>query len=130
MQNMEWDSYEFTLTESGWDISEACNPLPINLQPREAETLNITLAPHTTNSLLVNVQDATGVMLRDALVDVTRPGYHATSTTSACGQSFFNNLTKGSDYTVTVSKAGYQTAVENNTDVDGASRSSIILLSE
>ncbi len=127
---MEWDGYEFTLTESGWDIAEACEPLPINLQPGGAEVLSLYLMAHTTDTLLVDVRDGAGALVDGALVDLTRTGYNATSTSSTCGQSFFSSLVKAADYTVTVSKTGYQTEVENNVDVDGQSRSSIILIAE
>ncbi len=127
---MEWDQYEFTLTESGWDIAEACEPLPINLQPNENKTLNIYLKAHSTNTLLVDVRDDAGALVEGALVDLTRPSYNATSTSSTCGQSFFSSLTKASDYTVAVSKTGYQTTMENNVDVDGQSRSSVILITQ
>ncbi len=130
LPQMEWDQYEFTLTEAGWDIAEACEPLPINLQPNENKTLTLYLATHTTNTLLVDVRDDAGALVEGALVDLTRTGYNATSTSSTCGQSFFGSLTKAADYTVTVSKTGYQTAVEGNVDVDGQSRSSIILNTE
>lgn len=127
---MEWDQYEYTLTESGWDIAEACEPFPINLQPAQDLALSLYLTDHTTNTLLTDVRDSNGILLEGALVDLTRNGFQATSTSSSCGQSFFRALTKAADYVVTVSKTGYQTAVENNVDINGQSRSSVILNAE
>jgi len=125
---IEWDTYAMTVAAStGYDIASSCQPQPIVLAPNTAVTTQLYLSPHTSNSLLVDVKNSAGMYLAGAAVRVTKGGsYDKTITTDACGQAFFGSLTNG-NYSVTVSKAGYQTYGPSDINVSGASRSSPVL---
>lgn len=121
---LEWGTYSVGVDPStGYDISEACAPLPLSLSPGADTTLNLLLSPHTTNSLLVSVSDAvTSAQLPGVSVQLTRTGVDTTQTTSACGQTFFSSLASGSGstaYSVTLSKAGYQSITITSVSISG-----------
>ena len=130
LENTEWDQYSLEIENTSYDIQRACEPLPLNLQPGATATLSLYLTAHTTHSLLVDVRDSSGNLLEDATVTLSRSGFNEESTTGACGQTFFKDLTKGSDYTLDVSKSGYQNTTENDVVVNGTSKISVTLISE
>lgn len=121
---MEWDSYElgFDDTATGYDIAEACVPLPVTLAPQGTQNLKLYLVPDSPHSALIAIKDSvTGAFIEGAGVQITRSGVDVTSQTGACGQAFFSGLssgtvTGGNAYTLTVSKTGYQSV--NLTEVD------------
>lgn len=113
---IEWDTYTMVLTGSTYDVSEVC-PSPVVLQPGADLVETLLLVPKSSHSLRVEVA-AGGVPLPDASVTVTNPG-NKSGTTSSCGQAFFSGLS-ASDYTVTVTKQGYQDSVQS-VSVAGAS---------
>lgn len=112
---IEWDTYTMVLTGSTYDVSEVC-PSPVVLQPGADLVETLLLVPKSSHSLRVEVA-AGGVPLPDASVTVTNPG-NKSGTTSSCGQAFFSGLS-ASDYTVTVTKQGYQDSVQS-VSVSGA----------
>lgn len=67
----------------------------------------------------MTVRDAAGELLQGASVRLVRTGTDLTETASACGQAHFASLAEAADYTVTVSKTGYQSATYENVDVSG-----------
>jgi hypothetical protein len=127
---LEWDSYTITIgSGSGYDVASSCpSPQPIALSPAASEVDNLYLAPHTTNSLLIDVRsNATDALVQNATVVLSRTGFTATSTTDACGQVFFGGLTSASDYTVQTSATGYVPNTQTNVTGSGTATLSITL---
>lgn len=120
---LEWDTYTFGLTGTSHDIAELC-PSPVAVAPGTSQTLTMTLLPKTSNSLRVEVT-AANAPLAGATVTLTSPG-NRTADSSACGQAFFSGLSV-STYTLTISKSGYQTNVQD-VSVTGATVVSVPLV--
>jgi len=118
---LEWDTYTINIDSStGYDISEACVPIPLSIAPNTNTSLNLFLKVHTTNSLLVSVRDdSTDVQIGNVSVRLTNTGVDSTQNTSSCGQTFFSALSSASTYTLLLTKAGYQTQTINNVTVTG-----------
>ena len=128
LSDLEWDTYTIAVAAStGYDISSSCAPQPIVLAPNTSVATKLFLSPHTSNSLLVDVKNGAGAYIAGATVRVTKGGsYDESMIADACGQAFFGALTNG-NYSVTVSKAGYQTSGPSDVNVTDASRASVLL---
>lgn len=124
---LEWDNYAVGISTAGYDIAEACTPLPMSVTPGATTTLSLTLVPETSNSLLISVRDTGGALIGAAGVRLYGGAFDTTLTSSSCGQVFFGNLSSVTTYTLEVTKAGFQTATVNPVDVSGAQTSSVIL---
>ncbi|TSC86944.1 MAG: hypothetical protein G01um10148_49 [Parcubacteria group bacterium Gr01-1014_8] len=131
--NLEWDTYTTTVDAStGYDIASSCAPQPESLAPNEYATTKLILAPHTTNSLLVDVR-GNGGLIANATVRLYRSlGYNVTMTTDSCGQAFFIELSSGSvgggnPYSIDITAAGFQPYTATDVDVSGTSRLSPVL---
>ncbi|MCE9541536.1 carboxypeptidase-like regulatory domain-containing protein [Candidatus Kaiserbacteria bacterium] len=127
--NIEWDTYTIAVASStGYDISKSCNPQPETLSPGSSVTTDLYLSAHTASSLLVDVRSAaTGALLPNASVQLTKTGYNATVSTGSCGQAFFSGLTNAT-YTIVVSLAGYTTYTGTNAAVvNGTTKYSVSL---
>lgn len=133
LQNLEWDAYTVIVADTtGYDVSSACAPQPETLTSNSSQTTRLTLSPHTTNSLLVDVKTGGGVVIPNASVRLTRGGYDVTNVSDACGNAFWSGLSSGTvgggnAYTIEASAAGYQTFTSSEVNVSGTSRLSIIL---
>lgn len=127
--NLEWDTYTLTLTGGTYDIASSCqNPQPESLLPGASDTTDLYLAPHTANSLLVDVRAAaTGILIQNASLTLTLDGFSANATTDACGQAFFSDLSASATYSITVSAPGFTTYNGTNINVSGTSRTSATL---
>ena len=111
--DLEWDSYTLEPTDVAYDIV-GINPFPnFSLLPGETLDLNIVVIPHVSNAVLISVEDENGLPIEGATVNLQKDLFNetkATGMTVACptpGQVFWNGLTAG-NYTLTVTKAGYQ----------------------
>ncbi|MBI4088176.1 carboxypeptidase regulatory-like domain-containing protein [Candidatus Kaiserbacteria bacterium] len=125
LQNLEWDSYTVSFpAHPSYAVASACNPQPEYLAPGFSQTSRFYLAPVAGNALGVEVS-AGGALLSGATAVLSKTGYAATSTTM-CGQSYFNYLSAGT-YTLTVSATGYQTFTDPNVSVSGITRQQIEL---
>lgn len=132
---LEWDSYTTTVdsTATGFDIAGVCAPLPISVAPSSSTSASLYVLPHTTNSLLVTIKDAsTGNSIAGATVVLTRSGFSSTKKSIMCGQTFFSGLSAGTvsggnTYSLEISKTGYQTANQSGVVVSGSSVASISL---
>lgn len=135
VNNLEWDNYTITIDDpsEGYDIAEACTPQPFSLSPSENEIVNVYLANDVAHSLLVDVKDGDGNVLSGAVARLYRSEYDTSIATGTCGQSFFNSsvfvgtVSGGNAYTLEVSLPGYITQTIGGVEVDGASRSSVVL---
>ena len=133
VSNLEWDNYAITVPAStGYDVSSACSPQPESLSPGSSQTTQLMLSPHTTNSLLVDVRGAGGVLVPNASVRLYRGSYDTGVQTDSCGQSFFGSLSSGTvgtgnAYSIDISATGYQAYTSSEVNVSGTSRLSVIL---
>ncbi len=126
---IEWDTYGISVNGAaeGYDISEACAPLPLSVLPNGSVGLDLYFLAHTNNSVRITVKDATsGVPLSGASVHLTKIGFDNTKNTSACGQAFWSDIGAES-YNANISKAGYQTISNFLVDVSGASSATVSL---
>lgn len=128
LEDVEWDSYmiEKGSAESGLSVVEICPFMPLGLDPGVQQTLDVIFAPASTHSLLVYVTDDEGQPLEDASVTVTQTGYNEIIETSACGQSYFRDLSALS-YDLSVSAAGYTTQNITGISVSGATTYIVLL---
>ncbi len=117
--NVEWDTYDTELTSPGTYDLAGMSVLPtFTVSPNEVKNINIIAVPHASNALLVSVEDPSGVAIDGATVQLQKGIFDETKTTSLLGtcptpgQVFWNSL-EGGTYTLTVSKAGYQTTIVN-----------------
>lgn len=127
--NLEWDTYTLSVASTtSYDIASVCNPQPESLSPGASQSTDIMVSTHTANSLLVNVRSsATGALIKNATVVLTRTGFTATGTTDTCGQTFFSSLTSASNYTVAAGAVGYATTTTTNVTATGVSQLSVTL---
>ncbi|OGI74301.1 hypothetical protein A3D42_02340 [Candidatus Nomurabacteria bacterium RIFCSPHIGHO2_02_FULL_41_18] len=115
ISNFEWDTYSTLLTSASYDLA-GVNPFPnFVLAPNENKNLRIIAVPHVNRSLLVSVQDTANTPIDDASVRLEKNDFDETQTTNSeeCqtpGQVFWNGLESG-NYTLTVTKTGFETSV-------------------
>lgn len=120
IEDLEWDIYSVLVTSAGYDFAGTSIFPNLTLNPNDHLAMNIVAIPHLEKALLVSVQDAAGVPIDGASVELVGLAFSDTKTTSALGacptpgQVFWSGLADG-DYTLTVSKAGYQNDVSNFT---------------
>src|ERR1035437_809783 len=115
--NIEWDTYSVLLTSASYDLA-GTTPLPsFAINPNETKNLQLVVVPHANGAILVSVKDSSNTTIDGATVHLQKSGFDQTKTTNSgsCvtpGQVFWNGLASGT-YTLTVSKTGYQTYVNN-----------------
>jgi hypothetical protein len=134
LSDIEWDSYTIRLAASTtYAMQSVCNPQPETLAPNSTQTTRVFVAPFTTNSLLVDVKNASGTPIANANVRLyrTSPAYNTTIASDGCGNAFFSGIAAGTGsnrYSLQVSASGYQTFNATSTiNVSGTSRTSVIL---
>ncbi len=89
LANMEWDTYNVTITDTGYDIIGTNPPLPLSLLPNNTQSLQFVMAPKNPRTLVVSVIDsATDLPLASSTVRLEGPsGYDETFVT---GRGFIN----------------------------------------
>ncbi len=136
LSNLEEDTYNIIVDGAAinYDIAESCEPQARALAPAASMTTLLYFAPHTTNSLLVDVRDTAGALIAQATVRLHRASssYDTTSTSSGCGQAFYSGLSSGTvgtgnAYSIDVTASGYQAYSATDVNVSGTSRVSVIL---
>jgi hypothetical protein len=91
---------------------------PLSLNPNESKSIQFIAVAHANRALLVSVKNPAGVAIEDGTtVRLQKSGFDQTKTTSsvecsAPGQVFWNGLSTGT-YTLTITKAGYQTSTSS-----------------
>lgn len=128
--NFEWDVYTVALGTGLYDIAEACAGIPYILQPGANETLTLTLAPASAHSLRVRAENVDGAPIPGVTVELARPDFNDSKSTSACGQVFFNELTTSDDYQLVLSAAGYNSETIPALEIDGATTEVIVLTAQ
>lgn len=115
ISDLEWDTYHMLLTSSAYDLAGASLLPSFTLNPDENKNLQIVAVPHVNRALLISVEDALGVAIDGANVQLQKDVFDQTKTTNSLtcatpGQAFWNSLA-GGIYTLTISKTGYTTSV-------------------
>lgn len=107
LTDMEWDSYTFSFaTSTTYDLA-GINPInPVILSAGSTTPVAVYVSPKSDHSLLVAVKQADSAFVTEALVQIDRTGYLATSTTPAWGQVFFRDIVTD-QYNVSVTKSGF-----------------------
>ena len=130
LTDLEWDSYSVVITDSAYDIAEACENIPYSLDPGVSETLTLTLAPSVAHSLRVRVEDIQGDPIPNASVTLSRSGFSETAETSLCGQYFFNSgVAEDIDYVLEVDASGYISRTIIDLPVSGTTAQTVVLTS-
>ncbi|MFA6098507.1 MAG: type II secretion system protein [Patescibacteria group bacterium] len=78
---VEWDLYDLLVNTPGYDIAGVNHDLALNVLPDTSIVLNVLLAPHTSNSLLLTVKDNNGTNLSNASVRLRKADYDETKIT-------------------------------------------------
>ena len=83
LTNFEWDTYIFSLTDTGYDLAGSIPLSPVIVSPDAVLPVTLVLKSHTPYSLLVTVLDtATQQPLPDSQVRLSRNGYDLTLATN------------------------------------------------
>ncbi len=96
---LEWDTYAFTNTASGYDLAGSIPLLPLSLDPDTSSTLALIMEPKSSSSLLITVRDASSTPVLGATVNIAKSG---TSLTKLTGERFLTQTNwAGGDYSAT-----------------------------
>ena len=78
--NLEWDTYDLSLTDGVYDLAGTVPLLPFTLNPNANQDFKLIVAPKNPRSILITVKDAsTQLPLSDASVRLEGPeGYDTT----------------------------------------------------
>jgi len=72
LPDIEWDSYEFTITDSGWDLLGASPLLPLEINPGSNQAIELILTGKEPNALQVVIVDSENDLpITDAQVTLT-----------------------------------------------------------
>lgn len=117
IDDLEWDIYSLEVTSPGYHLAGVSLFPILTVNPNENLNMNIVAIPALPNSLLVSVQDENGIPIDGASVELENLPFTDTKSTgsgvcSTPGQVFWNGLLEG-NYTLRVSKTGYQTDTSN-----------------
>jgi prepilin-type N-terminal cleavage/methylation domain-containing protein len=86
LSNLEWDTYNFLISGSTYDLMGSNPILPISLLPNSIQNLQLVLGPKVNSSLLVAVEDSnSNLPLTGANVSISQG---ATTLTGATGRGF------------------------------------------
>lgn len=121
---VEWDA--FTLRAPDFHIVEQC-PIDLTISPGEEAEATFIVADGGSHSLRIAASSSGGPSA-GATVTIDGPGVSEVLQTSDCGQAFVGDLAEAT-YAITISKPGYQTAMQN-VPVEGQSVFSVTLVSE
>lgn len=75
VSNIEWDTYNFAVSSTAYDLSGTSPVLPIVLNPSSTSNLAWLLAPRKPRTLLVTVRDQNGNLIDDAKVELSKTGF-------------------------------------------------------
>lgn len=121
ISSVEWDSYDVFIDDvvEGYDIKGIDPPDPIALLPNTTQQVNIFFKADETRSARIKVLDVDGNPIEDAQVLLEHVGtsYSELDTTPSYGQVFFSPLS-ALTYDITVTKSGYDNAVDTVTVAD------------
>lgn len=128
LNNMEWDTYNFTLpVTSDYDVAETNPAQPVYLAPGVSQAVSLTLKSKAEHSLLTVVRDVDNNTIEGAEVRVTNVfGYDKNLSTGVAGQAFFTPLVKATT-TIVVTHPEYQ-GYSDELIINGYTTNPIILI--
>jgi hypothetical protein len=75
LNNMEWDTYNFNLSDANYDLAGTISPLPVSLAPESTQNVTLVVAPTNPKSILFSVKDAASSLPQaNATVELTGGG--------------------------------------------------------
>lgn len=87
ISDIEWDTYEFTLTSSSYDLAGSNTILPLDLSPGSSQHVDLIIAENDPNAFLVKVRDgATDLPLANVEVELYKD--ETASSTLITGRGF------------------------------------------
>jgi hypothetical protein len=87
INNLEWDTYSFTLIDAVYELIGVNPTSPINLLPNSTQSLQLVVAPKNPRTVFVMVKDSvSNLPVSDVDVTISKAGF--TSVTSATGQGY------------------------------------------
>ena len=130
--SLEADTYGVLLTSALYDLAGTTLLPSFALNPNENKSLQLVAVPHINRAFLVSVKDSANVAIDGATVRLEKSGFDETKTTNSgtCatpGQVFWNGLASGT-YTLTISKAGFQTYTDTALDMSSTWQEQTITL--
>jgi len=82
ISNLEWDTYNFSLTDAAYDLAGAIPLAPLTLNPNTNQDIKFIVEPKDPRAFLVTIKDAgTQLPLSDANVQLQGGSYDVTLTT-------------------------------------------------
>ncbi len=75
---LEWDTYGFLNTDTGFDIAGSIPLPPFSINPNTTTSVTFLMSPKTSNSLLVTITDASSSPVLGASVNVAKSGFSET----------------------------------------------------
>lgn len=76
LDEMEWDNYSITLTDTTYELLGASELLPIDLIPNSVKNLDLIVGNVPVQSILIQIEDAvTGLPVEDATVTLSKDSY-------------------------------------------------------
>jgi len=96
LNNLEWDTYGFTNTNTAYDLGGSLPLLPLNLNPSSTTNLKWLMEPKLPLALLTTVKDQNNQSLTDVSVRITGTGVNETQFTGH--RSFSQTDWSGSNY--------------------------------
>jgi len=82
ISNLEWDTYNFNMTDGAYDLAGTIPLLPFTLNPNANQNFKLVVVPKDPRSILITIKDAsTQLPLSDATVRLEETGYDTTLTT-------------------------------------------------
>lgn len=118
INNLEWDSYTFSLTDSAYDLVGISPISPINLVPNSIQDMQVIVELKNPRTLLVSVKDsATSLPLSSVDVSISKAGF--TTLNGSTGQGFITQTdwSGGSGQATTTDFSMYLSS-DGNVDID------------
>lgn len=75
LNNLEWDTYDFSLNGDQYDLGGSSSLMPLIVNPSAIYSMQWLVTPHTASSLLLTVQDASSTNVNDASVTLSNATY-------------------------------------------------------
>lgn len=106
ISDLEWDSYDFDVTDSNWELVGSSPVLPLDLIPNSEQIIDLILTDKEPQSLQISVVDSeTGLPISDAEVVISDGSNDESFTTGlgflsqtdwsgGSGQEYFDNETR------------------------------------
>lgn len=119
INDLEWDTYSFTLTDASYDLIGVNPTSPITLLPNSTQNLQLIVVPKNPSTVLVMVKDSvTNLPLSDVDVTISKSGF--TSVTGATGQGYITQTdwSGGSGQSTTTDFTMYYSS-DGNVEVNG-----------